>query len=100
MYTTKHDLNAEVAKMDYQALLETAEVALTLCLEKIQRYHDSIRDERGHYSVSQYHDAQYLHRNTKFLVTIAETLHLLKELPERPVRQFVNIPKRKESNDS
>lgn len=82
MYHTKNDLSAGKVRLDYKALLETAEIAFAKTTQTISSLCSNISNDYGK-TVKSYMEADYLAIEAKRLVTITETLFTLRELPIR-----------------
>ena len=90
MQTTKHDLSYNEVTLDYQALVQTAEIAFTLARNDVYKYHNQLQEYplKGSFYIS----AECLERAAKQLRTAAETLYTLREGLERGILKVVNKP--------
>lgn len=92
---TKSDLCANEVKLDYQALLETAQTAYRLGLDAIYRCYTELRqpirfeDIRGTWSCIQAHELETL---SKRFSVVAETLFALTDGLGRSELKVVNKP--------
>ena len=90
MNYTKHDLSYNSTKLDYMALILTAESAYASLLTSINK-RSSILWETSD-NIKRYLEAKYLERDANQLVIIAETLSTLKEGLTREELIIVNKP--------
>lgn len=90
MNHTKNDLSYNSTKLDYMALIQTAESAYASLLTSINK-HSGILWETSD-NVKRYLEAGYLERDANQLVIIAETLSTLKEGLTREELIIVNKP--------
>ena len=90
MNETMNDLSFDQTKLDYQAMLTTAEVAHSRCLGEIYRDYQELT--RFPLTGCFYLSAQRLAVEAKYLVTISETLHTLREGLTRHELEVVNKP--------
>ena len=89
---TKHDLSADVVKLDYEALVETAEIAFVETREAVSRYLDELR-EMEISNVSRSMTANWLADEAKTLAVSAETYSTLVDGKTRSHVEIINKPK-------
>ena len=89
MNRTKHDLSYNSTKLDYQALIDTANIAVGHCVEKVSHYLSEFHklDVKPTPSVT-----QWLEREGRYLAIANETLHTLREGLEREELEIINKP--------
>ena len=94
MQVTKNDLSYDQTKLDYQAMLTTAEVAFAGLRENIRHHLDKLSE----YPLTGcfYLTTGYIASDAKYLNIIAETLHTLREGLTRHELEVVNKPEVKE----
>lgn len=97
MNKTKNDLSFDLTKLDYQALLQTAEVAFAELRHEIFQQLEQLQ----HYPLPScfYLNAHYIEGYSNQLVVVAETLHTLREGLTRHNLEVVNKPEIKEEDD-
>jgi hypothetical protein len=90
--TTKNDLSFNEVKLDYKALITTAEVAISGCIENINRHMNIVREasSRTDSGTELYLHAKWLSDNANLLAICADTLAALKEGEKRNIVTIVN----------
>lgn len=92
MQTTKHDLSAGEVKLDYQALLTTAQYAVGRLISAIEQekaeLHDALFNKEW---TKAYLRANYLVGHAKALAVAMETLSALSEGLDREDKIIVNV---------
>jgi hypothetical protein len=79
MQATKNDLSANEAKLDYVALVKTAEIAVGHSLEQVSYYLNEIRKDRlGNYVTGLHCDANNMKNEAVMLEIACETLATLR----------------------
>ena len=97
MENTKHDLSYDEVKLDYEALIRTAEVAVGRTLENVNRYSSEVRtawDVKDWIGLSL--SCERLEREAKWMNVAGETLSTLKNGLTRYNVIIVNKPEIKE----
>ena len=89
---TKHDLSANVVKIDYNALLETASIAFRLARDKVHKQLNELYDWNIS-NTSRSLTANWLADEAKNLAIATETYSTLAEGKTRGVKELINIPK-------
>ncbi len=95
MDVTKNDLCFNEVTLDYQALLQVAEVAFSHCKEEIR---EQLRKLDYPRKSCYYLNAGWLLREAKFLSVAAETLYTLENGLSREELKVVNKPETKEED--
>lgn len=89
MEATQNDLSFDKVRLDYQTLIKTAEIAYGKCMDNVARYLDDLRQyPNDNYKLT----ADWLHRETGYLLVVANTLHTLKGGITRSEVEIVNKP--------
>lgn len=88
MENTKHDLSYNEVKLDYQALIATAKIAVGGCMEEVGTQLADMRDLEPRFQISL--SAEWLVRAANQLSIAAETLHALEEGLNRSKVTIVN----------
>lgn len=91
MRVTQNDLSADLTKLDYQALVETAQIAFVKCREELNRLmHKTyeINFTKGCF----YLTSEDIAKTAGQFNTVCETLHTLTEGLERSQLEIVNKP--------
>lgn len=89
---TKNDLSFDEVKLDYKALITTAQVAIHGCIEEISRYERTIRDYGLYHNdnTKLHMDSKRLADEANLLAICADTLAALKEGEKREIVTIVN----------
>lgn len=91
MYATKNDLSSNEAKLDYSALVKTAEIAVSSCLAKVNDYANKIHYDWIAKSFAGVHlNASWLREEAERLEITCETLATLKRGETREHILIVN----------
>jgi DNA-binding transcriptional ArsR family regulator len=99
MNNTKNDLCADVAKLDFEAMIFTANMAVGLLIESISRHLSEVREARvsevrkdmeGKNNIRMYLRADDIRRDAVALSTCAATLATLNESRTREKLEVVN----------
>jgi hypothetical protein len=78
MMKTKNDLSFDEAKLDYRALIRTAEIAVSVLEQKIRQRLDKVRDSYSNRDItSLYLEAEWLSEDAERLSLCCETLSTL-----------------------
>ena len=88
---TKNNLDAEEAKVDYEALVRTARIALYNTITNMERYLRNIQDPQD--STMMYMNASWAKREAEQLAVCADTLAVLVEGAKRKI-VLVNLPEK------
>ena len=97
MDLTQHDLSHNEVKLDYQALVKTAEIAVGRAKQELNRYSGKIDEAIGAYDkmfdgVSLRLNAQLLLNEAEYLCIACETLSALKGGLDREDVIIINKP--------
>ena len=91
MYNTKHDLSYTEAKLDFQALVKTAEIAYVKAREEVsRRLHGLYEIELTKDNTGRYCEANRLKETAQHLAIAAETLSVLYEARTRKILKVIN----------
>ena len=97
MGETKNDLCFDEAKVDYQAMLATSQIAYHHCIQAISKHLADMGDITPRFRPSL--SAEWLAREAGHLVIVAETMCTLKEGLSREKVTVVNKPVVKQDQD-
>jgi hypothetical protein len=88
---TKNDLSFDEVKLDYKALITTAQVAVGRCIQEIERHKSEVHDALWKRDNTRLHlCAERLAEQAKLLSVCANTLAALNEGVTRSVVTIVN----------
>lgn len=91
MQTTKHNLSAGLAELDFEALVKTAEVAHGKCMKDINYSLNELhRDQEENDWNSLYLNVNYLKDDANRLAIVGETLATLKSAIKREEIKIIN----------
>ena len=91
--TTKNDLSADTVKLDYRALLKTAQFAYRELRDEIDRRLVSLREaDANQDDTGRYLRAARLAKQAADLAIAADTLSALSAGRERSEKKLVNVP--------
>lgn len=90
MNNTKNDLCADLAKLDFEAMVFTANMAVGLLIESISKTLSALRNARTDNNIRLYLEADDLKRDAAALSICAATLTTLKEARTRERLEVVN----------
>jgi hypothetical protein len=90
MNNTKNDLCADLAKLDFEAMVFTANIAVGLLIESISGTISALRNARADNNIRLYLEADDLKRDATALSICAATLTTLKEARTRERLEVVN----------
>jgi hypothetical protein len=96
MRNTMNDLSFDHAKLDYEAMVRTAEIAFGRLLENIDE-HTSLLRKRSYKKPSL--RSEWLLNDAKGLAIVAETLETLYGCRTRGTIEIVNVRKEEEEGD-
>jgi len=92
MEVTKNDLSYNHTKLDFEALLQTAQLAYSSRLREISARVSKLSAYPSIGNTSRWLEAHWLAEDTKALAIIAETLSTLLEAKDREEIEIVNKP--------